>query len=264
MSSTRVPKKFYDCTNIKTFTIASMMKGLKIDQATYDRISKALREKLQSRNLDGGVLNTRETKRQLGEIFSLVQSEFPGVFEGIPEPWRERCLTCIAQKSNYNHRRNYRRQLGKQRTKVSSPVTELASYPHSSSSPVYITSQPRHRPFGTLGIYVQRKGEGKIVARRANDFLQGLKATKDKVDIDIDDLDYAKFIRVIEEEIGYDKLKERMFYENVYEKRVEIDNIAEWRTCLEEMYWRRVEAINIMIDHAGSGWFVFNYQSSSV
>ena len=72
MSRTRVSKTFYDNVGVKSFTRDTIEKDLKIDKNTYKSIQQSLEKKLEHRDLAAYILNTRQKKLQLLNIFKKI------------------------------------------------------------------------------------------------------------------------------------------------------------------------------------------------
>jgi hypothetical protein len=60
---------------------------------------------MRSHEVLGLLLKQPVVKKKLQPIFTYIIQRFPAIFENIPCAWREKCLTAIAQKCNYNMRR---------------------------------------------------------------------------------------------------------------------------------------------------------------
>ena len=100
-----LPARFYEYVNQKNWGIDLIQCSLHINNDLYTMIYTAMETEMSSHNILGNKLNQITVKNKLHIIFANIQCRFPTTFENIPDAWREKCLTAIAQKCNYNMRR---------------------------------------------------------------------------------------------------------------------------------------------------------------
>lgn len=99
-----LPAGFYEYVDRKNWGIDLIQCSLHINSDLYSMIYTAMETEMSLHNILGNKLNQIMVKNKLHIIFANIQCCFPMTFENIPDAWREKCLTAIAQKCNYNMR----------------------------------------------------------------------------------------------------------------------------------------------------------------
>ena len=95
------PLSFYKNIDRKNWTV-KIQRGLHISNDAYTSICTVMEKEMSSHKVLGLLLKQPDVKKKLQPIFINIIERFPETFENIPKVWREKCLTAIAQKCNYN------------------------------------------------------------------------------------------------------------------------------------------------------------------
>ena len=102
------PLSFYKNIDRKNWTVEIIQRGLYISNDVYTSICTVIEKEMSLHKVLGLLLKQPDVKKKLQPIFINIIKRFPETFENIPNVWREKCLTAIAQKCNYNMRRRRR------------------------------------------------------------------------------------------------------------------------------------------------------------
>ena len=84
--------------------VEAIQHGLCINNELYTTIYMAIETEIRTHNILGHRLNKSYVKRQLNLLLADIVCRFSTTFNNIPHSWRDKCLTAIAQKCNYNMR----------------------------------------------------------------------------------------------------------------------------------------------------------------
>jgi hypothetical protein len=238
----------YDNIAVKNFSVKIIKKGLNISDDEYAAIYLTLEKELARLNLLDQKLNTLINKQQLQRAFATLRNEYPHTFDGVPQEWKDKCLTALAQKCTHNMRR---RAPG---DRYHPPQYRSASHPFFSSvdtaaaSESYITpcslrpdqSSMRskagpsfNQSFGDIKVFIQSTARGTSTIRRPRDLAAPVTMERD---ITVDDLQFARFLKVLKEDIAYNDAEDIIVYKCDDENLVAITNEEAWRAALDEMY----------------------------
>ena len=208
--------------NVKSWSVRRMCTGLDIDQKLYREIYAALDTEVRRCGAIRDKINNITTKQSLQPAFDIVYKQFPEVFEGVDCAWREECLTHWAQKCNNNRKR---RKTTREEPLVVVASGEQAKRQRSALSPPV---------FSNITVCVRRKGHNTMTMCRPQDLV--LASNRGPTNIEIDDVQFDRFISVLVEDIQFDKATERILYKPGGGKALEITNERSWRGALLEMY----------------------------
>jgi hypothetical protein len=140
MASTQIDAGFYTHIPVKNFSIERIHQGLGINPAFYQTIGKLKSEMLRL-DILGSLLNTEHAKSLLQQAFSAVELKYPTVFTPLPLPWKQHCLTAIAQKCNENKKKqNDQLQNQRHRSSLNSLPQMIYMRQPLRSMEIYITS----------------------------------------------------------------------------------------------------------------------------
>jgi hypothetical protein len=95
---------FYDIIDRKNWTVEVIQHELRINNKLNTTIYMAIETEMRTHNILGHRLNKSHVKRQLNLLLADIVCRFSTTFNNIPHSWRDKCLTAIAQKCNYNMR----------------------------------------------------------------------------------------------------------------------------------------------------------------
>jgi hypothetical protein len=231
MEASNPPAAFYERIDQKNWSVDIIRRGLQIDDRLYSTIYAAVESEMKSRNVLGFKLNTIRAKQELHHVFAKVRQNFPSVFENIPGPWCEKCFFALAQKCNYNKRR----RITNSRLPNSSTNGTRPDSPESQPSPPQLEGQYRSlraQALEATTVLVRRVEGQQSTICRMQDFVQeGLHKN-----ISVDDLVYAQFITVLQEDIKFDPAKDTVSYCGIDDIAVPIRNERSWKAAIVEMY----------------------------
>ena len=141
----------------------------------------------------GRTLDDNSTKVKLQSIFTGVISQFPEIFNDLPESFKDACLSRIAQNCNYNSKRR--------KEKEQKHIREPA--------------------FRSRSIYFEREGGKEATIFLPSDITE---MNKPSIDISIDDVSFERLMKVLTEDIAFVATKESIFYKPRDQRTIEIGN----------------------------------------
>jgi hypothetical protein len=231
--------------------------SLSMNQEDYAKLRARVQRDMSAMNLLGERINTIRTKSLLRDAFSRVYAEFDHVFKEIPSEERTKCLTMLAQRCNYNHRRRRNRTGDHQRPKHeksrlddthgsarstanSSPDSEpLLEY---SPKAVSLLEYPP-KPVSKTMIQIST-ASGKTTSCRPDDIAV---AGNGRVISSVDDVDFTRFSILITKDLSYNPEREILIYEREGAKDMPITNAQQWKTALTEMWYENAVRFSFVI-----------------
>lgn len=235
MSSLTTYSVIYKDVNTITWSGDIIRRALDIDERMYKLLLTKLQAQMTALGLLGERLNTARAKALLRRGFTVIYLEFDSVFRNVPERWKDRCLTFLAQRCNYNKRRRTKDKraptnVGRQGVAPSSDLSQPSDITLPSS-----TDDERPGPLKSVQntmLQVHRDVNHSTSCRPQDMLVAGrLEGT-----VKVDDLDFSKFISLIVKELGYNDKQDMIVYERVGVVNMHITNELEWRTALSEMH----------------------------
>ena len=170
-----------------------------------------------------------------------IQCHFPTTFENIPDMWREKCLTAIAQKCNYNMRQWATRsgslcQLMGSRGQAAAGDMPLRSKPEGKQ----MSNHPQ--TLDTIMVLINMVMGGQSTICWIRDFVkEGLSDS-----ITIESLAYDQFLTVLQEDIQFDMTKHIISYCCTNGLTIPIANEWSWKAAIGEMY---IEGLDRFVFH---------------
>jgi hypothetical protein len=184
-----MPLSFYENIDRKNWTVEIIQRGLYISNNTYASIYIVMEKEMRSYEVLGLLLKQPVVKKKLQPIFTFIIQRFPATFKNIPCAWREKCLTAIAQKCNYNMQRRRVRSVS------SVHITDVEAQGRL-GSPALMSDAVDPRPskclqsLDTITVYIIMVAGGKYSICRLLDL-----ARKKPIDLlTIESLAYEQFI----------------------------------------------------------------------
>ena len=210
-------------TNSNTpLTIPTMLAGLGIEKKKYKIISAAIEQEMTTLGILGRTLDDNSTKVKLQSIFAGVMSQFPEIFNDLPEAFKDACLSRIAQNCNHNSKRR--------KEKEQKHVREPA--------------------FGSRSICFEREGGKEAIMFLPSDVTE---VNKPSIDISVDDVSFERLIKVLTEDIAFIATKESIFYKPRGQRTIEIGNERTWRSAMAEMHASGMQRLTFYIQTSWSG-----------
>jgi hypothetical protein len=241
-----MPLSFYENIDRKNWTVEIIQRGLHISNDTYASICTVMEKEMRSHEVLGLLLKQPVVKKKLQPIFTYIIQRFPAIFENIPCAWREKCLTAIAQKCNYNMRRR--------RVRSVSPVhiTDVEAQGRL-GSPALMSDAVDPRPskclrsLDTITVHTIMVAGGKYSICRLLDL-----ARKEPIDpLTIESLAYEQFIAVLREDIQFDTVKHTISYRYAKDIVVPISNERSWKAAIVDMHMQGMERLMFHIEEHG-------------
>jgi hypothetical protein len=90
-----------------------------------------------------------------------------------------------------------------------------------------------NQSFGDIKVFIQSTARGTSTIRRPRDLAAPVTMERD---ITVDDLQFARFLKVLKEDIAYNDAEDIIVYKCDDENLVAITNEEAWRAALDEMY----------------------------
>ena len=215
--------------------------GLSVDDKTYASIRTRLQREMSTLDLLGKRLNTGRNKKLLRVAFTNVYTAFNSTFHTVPSRWKEKCVTILAQRCNYNYQR---RRIHSKAVMPESTDSDLVSESNnvrcgfSPSTETSIDAQVNQpaKPVSRTMIQVN-KLSGEATSCRPQDLVgEG----RDKTTITVDDLDFNMFIGLVTRDLDYNAPGSMIVYECAGAKDMPVTNEGQWKTALEEMWYAGV------------------------
>src|SRR5438309_1838611 len=233
-------KDFANKPKIKNWDLTLIKTGLKVDDNGYNAIYTALKEELVNQNLFGLMLNTVARKRQLEYVLENVIQRFPDIFNSIPSQWTRKCLEALARKCNTNKRRRLPTANLSLLVDSESSTTSNKRLSPSSLKRVPPKSQSKCIPlinnrFGNTMVFVRRNSGKQSTIFQPRDLMI---EDKELEAISVNDLQFDIFVKMLQEEIAYDRAIDTLVYQCGDEDTVEIKNKRAWRAALSKMFCR--------------------------
>ncbi len=225
MASTQIDADFYTHIPVKNFSVERIRRGLSINPTLYQTISGELKSEMLRLDILGSPLNTEHAKSLLQQAFSAVELKYPIVFTPLPLPWKQRCLTAIAQKCNENKKKQHDRLQNRR---------HVSSF-NSPSQTAYV-----RQPLRSMGIYIERRTKERCDKYICPVF-ELTRLSKNRFDeITVDDLDFAKFKKKLVEspDFHFNELQENLIYINTSGMDIPVTDEVVWKIGVEEMYWQ--------------------------
>jgi hypothetical protein len=213
------PLGFYENIDWKNWTVQIIQRGLYISNDVYASICTVMEKQMSSHKVLGLHLKQSGIKEKLQSIFINIIERFLETFEDIPDTWREKCLTAIAQKCNYNMRRRRVGSASPAHVTDTNDQDRLRSPPSTSNS---VGPHPLKylRALETITVHTSIVASGRYSICRLLDF-----ARKEPIKLlTIDSLAYDKFLTVLREDIQFDKVQHTISYHYAEDVRVPIGN----------------------------------------
>ena len=250
-----LPSGFYEVIDRKNWTVDVIQHGLRINNAQYTTIYTAIETEMRTHNILGHRLNKSHVKRQLNLLLDDIVCRFSTTFDNIPHSWRDKCLTAIAQKCNYNMRR--------QTMKQGSPdhgseimdqgrnlETTLSGSEAATDSKPEIGSDPRTKGIRTLDsimVFITWGTGGRCTICRMVDFVtQGLSSS-----LTIESLSFDRFVSILKEEIQFDPAEHKISYACTRGMTVPIANERTWKAAIGDMYAGGMDTFDFRIEESG-------------
>ena len=227
-------------TNVRNWDLKLIKTGLRVDNVGYHAIHAALEEELVNQVLFGLWLNTVARKRQLERVLENVIQQFPHIFNSTLSTWTRKCLEALARKCNTNKRR--RRPSANSQVPINSECHATWSDRLSPPPPQFIPPRPpskcttlANNHFGNTMVFVRWNIGNQSTIFRPLDLILEDKELKD---ISVADLWFDIFVKMLQEEMAYDKERDIIIYQCSNEDKVEIKTERAWRAALSEMFSR--------------------------
>ncbi len=259
-----------------TVPLHSITATLQINSQVYDQILTRLCLELQVRNIYGAKLNNQRNKTLARKAFAVIYMEFQDVFEKIPEASRDKWLTLIAQRCNYNRRRrrtpavkvkdhdnqtlpstitkNQRQDTGywgnaKSLSSTTAISTTVDGERNSgleqeaeTGPPSYTIRNGEPRPTVQASHCIIPVGRTMVQTNRSTSSVSCrpqdlLHVVKAKEAIQVDDLDFELFTDLLRTGLQYNPLQDILVFERQGIKDMIISNTNEWKAALEEMHF---------------------------
>ncbi len=228
------------CTEVCTITWSQdiVQHELSIDECMYTLLLSKLQTQMTTLDLLEERLNTVRVKAVLWWGFTVIYCEFNNVFCDVPELWKDRCLTFLAQWCNYNKQRWTKKKRISRRVEEHSSAS-ASNVPQSIeiSLPSYIDNK-KSEPLKTVqNIMIQvHQDQNHSISCRSQDLLQ---LRKMKGMIMMNDLNFSRFILMITKKLKYNDWQDIIVYERIGMTTMHIANELKWRTALSEMHTER-------------------------
>jgi len=211
---------------------------LSIDERMYALLLSKLQTQMTTLNLLEERLNIVRVKAVLWWEFIIIYCEFNNVFCDVPELWKNRCLTFLAQWCNYNKRRWMKKK------RISRRVEEHGSAPASNVPQLteislfsYIDDKKSESLKAVQNTMIQiHWDQNHSISCRSQDLLQ---SEKMKGVIMMNDLNFSRFILIIIKKLKYNNWQDIIVYKCVGITTIHIANKLKWRTALSEMHTER-------------------------
>lgn len=133
---------------------------LGIDEAVYSLILTRLQKELETMGLLGQRLNTGKARVCLRPTFTGIYEEFPHIFSGKPDLWRDRCMLFLAQRNNYNRRRSARAKRRRIDSKKDQEVSSIELSKESDNRPNSAHAEKNTSPVSSLSHTIFYIGDG--------------------------------------------------------------------------------------------------------
>ena len=210
------------------FTIPTMLAGLGIEKKKYTIISAAIEQEMTTLGMLGRTLDDNSTKVKLQSIFTGVMSQFPEIFNDLPESFKDACLSRIAQNCNHNSKRRKKKE----------------------------QKHIREPAFGSRSIYFEREGGKEAIMFLPSDVTE---VNKPSIDISVDDVSFERLMKVLTEDIAFVATKESIFYKSRGQRTIEIGNERTWRSAMAEMHASGMQRLTFYIQSSWSGTLSSTY-----
>jgi hypothetical protein len=247
------PLSFYENIDRKNWTVEIIQRGLHISNDVYTSICTVMEKEMSSHKVLGLLLKQPDVKKKLQPIFINIIEHFPETFENIPNVWREKCLTAIAQKCNYNMRRRRRGSVSPAHiTEVEAPGQLGSPVPTSDA----IGSSPSKylRALDTITVHTSMVAGGRYSICRLLDLTR-----KESIEpLTIESLVYDQFLTILKEDIQFDTVQHTISYHYAKDVRVPIGNERSWKAAIMDMHIQGMERFMFHIEESGK--WINNYR----
>ena len=250
-----VSLEFYQDIPTKNWSINRIKEGLQISDKFYSQLCSDLEAEMRSHRLLGKRMNTSTSKHQLSPVFQTLYTRYQSVFDAIPSSantWKDKCMTALAQRCNYNKKR---RDL----TITSQTLSEVSLQQRISckrESPANLNESQQPKEIGTqvarlpaLALYVYRAQSKDTMVCLARDLVyKEMEHT-----MTVKDMQWELFLKVLSEDIGYSMATDIILYNYDTDRKLEISNERRWKTTIEEMLQQNMKRFEFTVEHRDSG-----------
>ena len=95
----------YGLSKNQVWSMQYIKTNLSVDDKTYTSIRTRLQREISTLDLLEKRLNTGRNKKLLRVAFTNVYTAFNSTFHTVPSRWKEKCVTILVQRCNYNYQR---------------------------------------------------------------------------------------------------------------------------------------------------------------
>jgi hypothetical protein len=247
------PLSFYENIDRKNWTVEIIQRGLQISNDAYISICTIMEKEMSSHKVLGLLLKQPGVKKKLQPIFINIIERFPETFENIPNVWREKCLTAIAQKCNYNMRRRRGGSVSPAHIAEVEAPGQLGS-PALKSDAIGPSPSKYLRALDTITVHTSMVAGGRYSICRLLDL-----ARKESIEpLTIESLVYDQFLTILKEDIQFDTVQHTISYRYAKDVRVPIGNERSWKAAIMDMHIQGMERFMFHIEER-SKW-INNYR----
>jgi hypothetical protein len=244
-------------TQPKNLSINDIVQGLRINNQIYSQIYCMAEDQLQFNRMSGTRLSTISNKQKMADICKRIAKAYPSLSDDTLGG-RNRYLSALIRKCNYNIRRRQKGirvppapevkpsrtkrkeetrvfDQGIQDSKVRTVNSDSTINSDSTNDSDQATTLNSTRASGTLGagiIVTTKKPGRKPAVCRLRDLVEDEKCGEN---IRLDDLQFDKWICMLQEDVGYNPKQETIYYSCVGESLLDVWNERCWKAALEEM-----------------------------
>lgn len=217
-------------TRPKTWKKDYIIKGLKTDEKSYDKLYSMVRERMGEVGLLGARLNDRRNRVLMRDSMKDIRKRFGPGFDSAPSEWQDACIMQLAMKCTYAERRRIpksQRRSQSSHSHVENPSPAPPELPQAKPKPLY--SCLADVPFSLK----YEDGTEELLAQ-VRDIVQD--GTDPENIQTMEDLDFAKFLNIVKIVPQVDTEKQHLVWrQGPATVGLEDTAAACWRITLKDM-----------------------------